>query len=173
MHQTKPEPVWTSLKSFLTEYSNLIDTATLPWIKVFKAHFHIKPNSNFKLFKPWPVPYALGLKVEAELDRLKSLGIINKVETSEFSTTSIVPVLMQTGKVRICGHFKVSVEQYLEFTQYSLLHIEEVFKRLFRDRVLQARFIWCERSGWARQRIKASCDHHYAPRFIPVQSFLL
>ena len=56
VHQTQPEPVPTSITSLLTEYSDLFDTATLPPIKGFKAHLHIKPNSNFKLFKPRPVP---------------------------------------------------------------------------------------------------------------------
>ena len=130
VHQTQPETVPTSLTSLLTENSDLFDTSTLPPLKGFKAHLHIKPNSNFKLFKPRPVPYALRPKVEAELDRLESLGIISKVETAEFSTTPIVPVLKPSGQVRICGEFKVSVNQYLDLTQYPLPHIEEVFERL-------------------------------------------
>ena len=76
------------------------------------------------------MPYSLRPKVEAELERLESLGIISKVETAEFSTTAIVPVLKPSGQVRICGDFKVSVNQYLDRTQYFLTHIEEVFERL-------------------------------------------
>ena len=68
VHQTQPDLVPTSLTSRLTEYRDLFDTATLRPIKGFKAHLHIKPNSNFKLFKPRPVPYAVPPKVEAELD---------------------------------------------------------------------------------------------------------
>ena len=52
------------------------------------------------------------------------------METAEFSTTPIVPVLKTSGQVRICGDFKVSVNQYLDITQYPLPHIEEVFERL-------------------------------------------
>ena len=85
---------------------------------------------NFMLFKPRPVPYALRPKVEAEPDRFESLGIISKVERAEFSTKPIVPVLKPSGQVRICGDFKVSVNQYLDLTQYPLPHIEEVFERL-------------------------------------------
>ena len=130
VHQTQPEQVPTSLTTLLAEYGDLFDTATLPPIKGFKAHLHIKPNSIFKLFKPRPVPYALRPKVEAELERLESLGIISKVETAEFSTTPIEPVLKPNGQVRICGDFKVSVNQYLDLIQYLLPHIEEVFERL-------------------------------------------
>ena len=49
VHQTQPETVPTSLASLLTEYSDLFDTSTLPPIKGFKAHLHIKINFNFKL----------------------------------------------------------------------------------------------------------------------------
>ena len=77
------------------------------------------------------MPYALRPKVEAELERLESLGIISKVETAEFSTTPIVPVLKPNGQVRICGDFKVSVNQYLDLTLYPLPHIEEQLKCLF------------------------------------------
>ena len=52
------------------------------------------------------------------------------METAEFSTTPIVPVLKPSGQVRICGDFKVSVNQYLDLTQFPLPHIEEVFERL-------------------------------------------
>ena len=81
------------------------------------------------------MPYALRLKVEAELDRWESLSIISKVETAEFSTTPIVPVLIQNAQVRICGDFKVSVNQYLYLTQYPLSHIKEVFERLSKGQV--------------------------------------
>ena len=76
------------------------------------------------------MPYAFRPKVEAKLERLESLGIISKVVTAEFSTTPIVPVLKTSGQVRICGDFKVSVNQYLDITQYFLPHIEKVSDRL-------------------------------------------
>ena len=136
MHQTQFEPVPTSLTLHLTEYSDLFDTSTLPSIKGFKAHLHIKPNSNFKLFKPRLDSYALRPKIEAELDRLESLGIISKIETAEFSRTPIVPLLKPSGQVRICGDFKVSVNHYLDLTQYFLPHIKEVIERLSGGQVI-------------------------------------
>ena len=116
VHQTQPETVPTSLTSLLKEFSDLFDTSTLPPIKGFKVHLYIKPNSNFKLFKPRPVPYAVRPKVKAELDLLESLGILSNVEIAEFSTIPIVPVLKPSDQVRICGDFKVLVNQYLDLT---------------------------------------------------------
>ena len=75
------------------------------------------------------MPYALRPKVEAELGGLESLGIISKVETSEFNTTPIVPVLKPTVKSESAATLKY-VNQYLDLTQYSLPHIEEVFESL-------------------------------------------
>ena len=65
-----------------------------------------------------------------QLTRLESLGIISKVNAAEFSTTPIVPVLKPNGQVRICGDFKVTVNRYLDLTQYPLPHMEEIFERL-------------------------------------------
>ena len=76
------------------------------------------------------MPYAFWPKFEAKLELLEFLGIITKVKTAEFSTTPIVPVLKPNCSLKICGDVKISDNQYLNFTQYTLSHIKEVFKRL-------------------------------------------
>ena len=76
------------------------------------------------------MPYALRSKIETELERLEGLGIISKVSAAEFSTTPIVPVLKPNGQVRICGDFNITVNRYLDLTQYPLPHIEEIFEQL-------------------------------------------
>ena len=62
VHMTEPQQVPASLTTLLTEFGDLFDTSALPPIKGFKAHLHIKPNSNFKLFKPRPVPYSTSIR---------------------------------------------------------------------------------------------------------------
>ena len=44
-------------------------------------------------------------------------------------------VLKPNGQIWICGDFKVSVNQYLDLTQYTLPQIEEIFERLSGGRV--------------------------------------
>ena len=47
-------------------------------------------------------------KIENELGRLESNDIIKKVEHSDWATP-IVPVLKKDGTVRICGDYKITV----------------------------------------------------------------
>jgi len=43
------------------------------------ATVHVKPTAIPKFFKPRTVPYALRESLENELDRLESVGVIEKV----------------------------------------------------------------------------------------------
>ena len=45
---------------------------------------------------------AMKEKVEEDLDRLERIGVISKVETSEWATPT-VPVRKPNGSVRLCG----------------------------------------------------------------------
>ena len=43
-----------------------------------KAKLFVKTDSKSKFFKPRPVPHALKVVIEQELDRLESMGVIAK-----------------------------------------------------------------------------------------------
>jgi hypothetical protein len=73
-----------------------------------------------------PVPYALLPKVDAELDRLESEGVIKRVERSDWASP-IVCVLKKDGAIRICCDFKVSVNQVLFDNPYPLPDVEDMF----------------------------------------------
>ena len=81
-------------------------------------------------FKAHSVPLALKGKVEAELDTLESIGIIFPVQFSKWAAP-IVPVLKQNGAVRICGDYKVTINQAsLVDILYSLLRIHLLLANL-------------------------------------------
>ena len=67
-----------------------------------------------------PVTCVLGDKVAAELSRLEK-GVLKKVESSDWATP-IVPVLKPDGTVRICGDFKLTLNQYLDVPEYRMPH---------------------------------------------------
>ena len=105
-----------NLGNLLDKFEDVFENSNLPPIIGFKAHLHVRPDAQYKLFKPRRGPYAVRSKIETELERLEHLGIIFKVNAAEFSTTPIVPVLKPNGQVRICGDFKVTVNRYLDLT---------------------------------------------------------
>ena len=88
-------------------------------IKGFKADINV-------FCKARPVPYALRQKVEEELDRLESQGVVKKVERSEWASP-IVCVPKKDGTIRIYGDFKVSINRVLLDNPYPLRDTEDVF----------------------------------------------
>ena len=116
------------LEELHAKYSSLFDE-TLGTVKGVTAHLHIKPNSTPRFYKPRPVPFALKDKIAEELERLEKLGVVEKVECSDWATP-IVPVLKPDGSVRICGDYKVTINPCLEVPEYPMPTAEERFTRL-------------------------------------------
>ena len=74
------------------------------------AKIHADPQSRPPFCNPRPVPYALRSKVEQELERLENAGVIEPVEFSEWAAP-IVPVVKRDGSIRVCGDYKVTINQ--------------------------------------------------------------
>ena len=101
-----------------------------------KVHFNVNQESCPKFFKPRPVPLALKDKLEEELDRLVAEGILSPVQFSMWAAT-IVPVVKHNGLIRICGDFKVTINQVSRLDSYTLLRIEELFAKLSGGKIFQ------------------------------------
>ena len=67
--------------------------------------------------------------MEEELDRLEKLGVVKKAERSDWASP-IVCVPKRDGSKRICGDFKVSVNQVLLDIPYPLPDTEDIFATL-------------------------------------------
>ncbi|CAH8637620.1 unnamed protein product [Dicrocoelium dendriticum] len=93
------------------------------------ASLNLKPDAK-PVFRPKrPVPYANQSLVEAELNRLQSEGIIERVHHSEWAAP-IVMVKKGNGKVRICADFSTGLNAVLEDQQYPLPVPEDLFSKL-------------------------------------------
>ena len=68
-----------------------------------------------KFFKPRTIPFAIKVAVGKELDRLEQ-GIIRKVDHSEWAAP-IVVVAKKDGRFRLCGDYKVTINQALSIDQ--------------------------------------------------------
>ena len=93
------------------------------------AHFEVDPEVQPKFCRACPVPYSLRSKVETELDRLEKSKIISPVTFSKWAAP-IVPVIKRDGKVRICGDYKLTVNQATKTDPYPLPRIDDLFASL-------------------------------------------
>lgn len=117
-----------SVKTILKKYPNVF-SEELGTFKGYKISLTTKPGTTPKFFKHRPVPLALRIKVEAEIDRLLAINALIPVDHSEWATP-VVPILKEDGSVRLCGDFKITVNPVLVSTEYPLPKIEHLYARI-------------------------------------------
>ncbi|RXN04191.1 putative protein K02A2.6-like protein [Labeo rohita] len=89
----------------------------------------VEPSATPCFFKPRSVPFAMKHKVEKELERLQQLGIIESIQFSDWAAP-IVPVLKEDGTVRICGDYKLTINQAAKLETYPIPRVEDLFSML-------------------------------------------
>ena len=109
-------------------------------MKKFKAKLHLKSGATPKFVKARPVPFALRPKVEASLEKLEQEGVLEKVTHSEWGST-IVVVPKKTGGVRICGDYKVTLNQVLDVDQHPLPKPSDLFATLAGGKVFSKLYL--------------------------------
>lgn len=120
----EPEPLGEVLDRFSEVFSD-----TLGCLKGEPVKLVVPADAQPTFFKARSVPFSLRGKVEEELDNLVAQGIISPVKFSRWATP-IVPVLKRSGKVRICGDFKVTVNKVAPTEIYPLPRVEDLFANL-------------------------------------------
>ena len=115
----------------------LMDKYPMVWRGTLGAAVGVKAKLNLKegavpvFLKVRPLPYSLrtNLKVEVELARLQSLGVITPVSWSEWATP-IVVVPKTDGTIQLCGDFRLTVNTALKIDKYPLPRVEDIFESL-------------------------------------------
>ena len=82
-----------------------------------------------KFYKARNVPYAMKSKVDTELDRLLALNILEPVAHASCAAP-IVPVLKGDGTIRICGDYRLTVNQVCPLNSYPVPRIDDLFATL-------------------------------------------
>ena len=90
-------------------------------MKHFCAKLSVKKDAQLIFLKQRSVSFAITQAIQEELKWLKAAGIIEKVPHSKWAAP-IVPVPMGDAKMRLCGNYKVTVNQSLDVDQYPSLH---------------------------------------------------
>ena len=108
---------WASLFSLnvldpLHEFPEFFE-ARMGKLKGVQAKITLSANARPVYCKARPVPFALQAKVDTEIDRLVSKGVLIPVEQSKW-TSPIVLVRKSDGSIRLCGNYKVTINEYLE-----------------------------------------------------------
>ena len=110
----------------MSQHHPLLFAQGLGELNGHKVSVAIEANAKPRFSKARPVPFALKERIEAEIDRLESTGVIKPVTFSRWATP-IVPVVKSSGKIRICGDYKTTVNQVATPDLYPLPRVEEFF----------------------------------------------
>ena len=89
----------------------------------------VREDAVPKFYKPRSVPYAIRGAIEKDLEQLESLGVIEKINYSDWAAP-IVPVPKANGSIRICGDYKATINTVLQVDQHPVPSAEDLFATL-------------------------------------------
>jgi transposase InsO family protein len=124
INEIAKKPVTMELKSILEKYPEVFKEGLGRCTRRVSLKF--KPDVQPKKCKPRPVPFALRPEVEKVLDQWLKDGVIEPVDTSEWSTP-IVIVPKPGNKIRLCCDYKITVNPWLDIHQYPLPRPDDLF----------------------------------------------
>lgn len=108
-HQTRS----IRLTALFDEFADLFASG-LRELRDIYATIYVKPDFQARLHKARSLPIALKQKIDAELERLVTEGVLEPMTTAPCDTVLIVPVLKTNGSVRVCAAFKVRINRYID-----------------------------------------------------------
>lgn len=117
-----------SIQEVLDKYSEVFKDE-LGTLKDIKATISVKPDVPPKFFISRHLPFAMKERVEKEIERLEKANVISPVKYSEWAAP-VVPVIKKDSTIRLCGDYKVTVNQAANTEVYPLPRIEEVLATL-------------------------------------------
>lgn len=116
------------LEDLLSKHSTLFEPG-LGKIAETTAKLYLKDGAQPKFCRARQVPYSIREKVGKEIDRQVVEGILEPVKFSNWATP-VVPILKKDGSIRLCGDYKVTVNQATNTESYPLPRIEDLLASL-------------------------------------------
>lgn len=95
-----------------------------------QVKFYTKPETQPIFRHKRPVAYAAIPAIDQELQRLEQLGIITKVDYSDWAAPIVVVKKGNTGKIRICADYSTGLNNVLEPNQHPLPLVDDIFAKL-------------------------------------------
>ena len=113
------------LHELLTNYSDVFQEG-LGSFKGYEVKINVNPDATPRFHKARTVCE----KVEAKLDRLVAEGTLEPVEYSDWAAPIVAVVKSDPKSVRICGDFRVTVNQLSQLDRYPIPRIDDIFATL-------------------------------------------
>ena len=117
-----------TLESLLAEHANLFRNK-LGMIRGVIAKLHVSSGAKPRFHRPRSIPYALRSRVDQALEKLLYEGILEPVQFSEWAAP-IVPVVKRDVSIRVCGDYKLTVNQVALVDTYPLPLLQDIFASL-------------------------------------------
>ena len=99
-----------------------------------KAKFELKENTRPIFRQKLNVPFSATEETNKKLDRLVNMGILLKVEFSEWATPTVY-IRKKSKEIRVCEDFSTGLNAVLKDYNYPLSSPEKVFNKLNRGKV--------------------------------------
>ena len=112
------------LQSILEQHKDVFKSE-LGTLNGAKAKIRTDPQVKHIFYKARTVPLAFRQEVEREFERLEKLGIIEPVQLSNWAAP-LVLVEKRDGNIRICGDYKLTVNQAAQTKVYPIPLIQEI-----------------------------------------------
>ena len=116
------------LDSLLTEYDSVFSD-NVGEIQGFEADVHIDDDVQPIFKKAYQVPFAIRDRIKAQLQTGIDKGVFTVVKSSEWASPQ-VNVVKPSGDFRLCGDYKVTVNQVLKSDPYPLQSANDLFATL-------------------------------------------
>ena len=101
----------------------------LGFLKGVEVKIHVDAQATPRFYHARNVPHAIREQVEEALCKLVDTGIVEPVQHSEW-VAPIVPILKADGSIRVCGDYKMTVNQVAKPDSYPLPRINDLLARL-------------------------------------------
>ena len=117
-----------ALDSLLTEFA-IFFSDDPGEIQGFQANIQVADDAQPIFWKAYRVPFAIRDKVKAQLQAGIDKGLFSPVKSSEWASPQVT-VVKQSRDFRLCGDYKVNVNQVLDGDQCPLTSEQDLFAQL-------------------------------------------
>ena len=119
----------TGLQNLLEKY-DVVFQDKLGSFQGRQAKIEVDPEATPRFCKARTLPYAMRAKVEEEIDRLVSDGILEPVEYADWAAPVVAVLKSDRKSIRLCGDFRMTVNPVAKLHRHPIPRVEDLFATL-------------------------------------------